>query len=151
MSGNNGNGHPSKPNRRRFQYAMGRASIVRFFTTRTRYYTRTTLLALLKSNSISTEFRRRIESALSDGSTKAIRELGPAYAASGMDWIEVSRSDAIAAGAIAATDKVEPADPSGFNENLEMTPGLANSDILDELLKSLGDVVTLKNGVLGFS
>lgn len=67
---------------------------------------------------------------------------------SGMGVEEVDREDAVSLGLIDADTPIEPADLPGFNENFEASPAIANTDILNELIQSLGDFVKLSKGVL---
>jgi hypothetical protein len=68
-----------------------------------------------------------------------------------MDWIDVPRYECVEFGLISDTAEAQPAAVPGFNENLEMSPGIANTEILAALLESLKEFVTFKNGVLTFT
>lgn len=89
MSGNNGNGHPPKPDRNWFQLLAGRIKAA-FADDPTRYYTRAELETILRGELITEEFRRDIVFALELGTEEAIRALGPADAASRLDSLVTS-------------------------------------------------------------
>jgi hypothetical protein len=70
--------------------------------------------------------------------------------ASGMGVEEVDIDDAISLGLVARGAEIAPAE-IGLNDGFKVLPKVQNEALLDGLLNSLRDLVTIKNGVLTLS